>query len=106
MRPGADARAPCFALSAHIDTVFPAETMIGVSREGSKLYGPGISDNGSGITALLAIAGALRDSGIANVAPILFIGNVGEEGEGNLRGMRHIFQAAQVVAVDRPAGGA
>ena len=92
IRPGADANAPFFALSAHLDTVFPAETSINVVREGSKLYGPGISDNGSGITALLAIASALRDSSIANAAPILFIGNVGEEGEGNLRGMRHIFQ--------------
>jgi len=92
IRAGTDANAPYFALSAHIDTVFPVETSITVSREGSKLYGPGISDNGSGITALLAIAGALRDSGVANVAPIAFIGNVGEEGEGNLRGMRHIFE--------------
>ena len=92
IRPGTDANAPFFALSAHLDTVFPAETSINVVREGSKLYGPGISDNGSGIIALLAIASALRDSSIANAAPILFIGNVGEEGEGNLRGMRHIFQ--------------
>jgi len=90
--PGTDASAPCMALSAHLDTVFPAGTAITVSREANKLYGPGISDNGSGITALLAIAGALRESAIANTAPILLIGNVGEEGEGNLRGMRHIFQ--------------
>jgi tripeptide aminopeptidase len=92
VRPGTDADSLHLALSAHLDTVFPAETSVAVSREGGKLYGPGISDNGSGITALLAIAGALRDSGIANAAPILFIGNVGEEGEGDLRGMRHIFQ--------------
>ncbi len=92
IRPGTDANARYFALSAHLDTVFPANTSITVVREGSKLSGPGISDNGSGITALLAIAGALRDSSITNTAPILFIGNVGEEGEGNLRGMRHIFQ--------------
>jgi len=90
--PGADASAPYLALSAHVDTVFPVETAIAVSREGSKLHGPGISDNGSGITALLAIARALRDSEVANIAPVLFIGNVGEEGEGDLRGMRHIFQ--------------
>ncbi|HEY4931324.1 MAG TPA: M20/M25/M40 family metallo-hydrolase [Terriglobales bacterium] len=95
IRPGTDPNAPFFALSAHLDTVFPAETSITVAREGGKLSGPGISDNGSGITALLAIAGALRDSGVANAAPILFIGNVGEEGEGNLRGMRHIFQQAR-----------
>jgi tripeptide aminopeptidase len=92
IRPGKDAHALHFALSAHLDTVFPADTPIAVTREAGKLYGPGVSDNGAGITALLAIAGALRDVNIANAAPILFIGNVGEEGEGNLRGMRHIFQ--------------
>ena len=92
VRPGRDANAPYFALSAHLDTVFPADTPIAVTREAGKLYGPGVSDNGSGITALLAIAAALRDVNLANSSPILFIGNVGEEGEGNLRGMRHIFQ--------------
>src|SRR5271167_4134318 len=90
--PGTDPDAPYLALSAHLDTVFPAGTPIAVTRDAGKLYGPGISDNASGITALLAIVGALRDTNIANTAPILFIGNVGEEGEGNLRGMRHIFQ--------------
>ncbi len=92
IRPGTDANATFLALSAHIDTVFPAGTPIAVSRQENKLYGPGISDNGSGITALLAIASALGASEIAHSAPILFIGNVGEEGEGNLRGMRHIFE--------------
>jgi acetylornithine deacetylase/succinyl-diaminopimelate desuccinylase-like protein len=92
VRPGTDINAPYLALSAHLDTVFPAGTPIAVAREAGKLYGPGISDNASGITALLAIAGALRDTHIETTAPILFIGNVGEEGEGNLRGMRHIFE--------------
>jgi len=90
--PGKDPNAPYIALSAHIDTVFPAGTPIEVRRDGDKLYGPGISDNGSGMVALLAIAGALHATGIAHRAPILFIGDVGEEGEGDLRGMRHIFQ--------------
>jgi acetylornithine deacetylase/succinyl-diaminopimelate desuccinylase-like protein len=92
VRPGADAGAPYIALSAHLDTVFPVGTPIEVSREASKLYGPGISDNGSGVTALLAIATVLRETNVENSGPILFIGNVGEEGEGNLRGMRHIFE--------------
>jgi tripeptide aminopeptidase len=92
IRPGTVADAPFIALSAHLDTVFPAGTEITVTREAGKLYGPGISDNGSGIVALLALAGAMRDASIANLAPILFIGSVGEEGEGDLRGMRHIFQ--------------
>jgi acetylornithine deacetylase/succinyl-diaminopimelate desuccinylase-like protein len=91
MRPGVDSTAPCLALSAHLDTVFPQDTKIQVSREDGKLHGPGISDNASGITALLAIANVLQVTGISTSAPMMFIGNVGEEGEGNLRGMRYIF---------------
>jgi tripeptide aminopeptidase len=90
--PGADAQAPYIALSAHLDTVFPEGTPIEVRRDAGKLYGPGISDNSSGVVALLAIAGALRAAELTNTAPILFIGDVGEEGEGDLRGMRHIYQ--------------
>lgn len=81
----------CITLSAHIDTVFPASTPLNIKQQGSRLYGPGVSDNGAGVTALLAIAGALRASKVEHPLPILFIGNVGEEGEGDLRGMRHIF---------------
>jgi len=92
VRPGIDPTAPFIALSAHIDTVFPADTPIPVRRDADKLYGPGISDNSSGITALLAIAGALQAAEVPNTAPLLFIGNVGEEGEGDLRGMRYIYQ--------------
>jgi acetylornithine deacetylase/succinyl-diaminopimelate desuccinylase-like protein len=79
------------ALSAHIDTVFPAGTPLNLRQHGSRLYGPGVSDNGAGAAALLAIAAALRAAKIALATPLLFIGNVGEEGEGDLRGMRHIF---------------
>ena len=92
IRPGTDPNAPYIALSAHIDTVFPAGTVIEVRRDGGKLYGPGVSDNSSGIVALLAIAGAMQAANLSNSAPVLFIGDVGEEGEGDLRGMRHIFQ--------------
>ena len=79
------------AITAHIDTVFPAGTALRPRREGSRLYGPGISDNGAGVAALLATAAALHASGIRHLGPLVFIGNVGEEGEGDLRGMRHIF---------------
>jgi len=82
---------PCVTLSAHLDTVFPAGTPLNVRRQGSCLYGPGVSDNGAGTAALLAVAGALRASKLALTKPVVFIGNVGEEGEGDLRGMRHIF---------------
>lgn len=79
------------ALSAHVDTVFPAGTPLNIKQQGSRLYGPGVSDNGAGLIAMLAIAGVLRAVGLRHAMPILFIGNVGEEGEGDLRGMRHIF---------------
>src|SRR5207302_190640 len=62
-----------------------------IRQQGARLYGPGVSDNGAGVTALLAVAGVLGATRIRHAQPFLFIGNVGEEGEGDLRGMRHIF---------------
>jgi len=62
-----------------------------VRREGERLFGPGISDNGAGVTGLMAVASAMQATGVPHAAGVLFIGNVGEEGEGDLRGMRHIF---------------
>src|SRR6202789_851625 len=79
------------ALSAHIDTVFPANTPLNIRQQGSRLYGPGVSDNGAGVTAMLGIAALLRAVRVRHALPFVFIGNVGEEGEGDLRGMRHIF---------------
>jgi len=79
------------ALSAHIDTVFPASTPLNIRQQGSRLYGPGVSDNGAGVTAMLGIAALLRAARLRHALPFVFIGNVGEEGEGDLRGMRHIF---------------
>jgi tripeptide aminopeptidase len=81
------------ALSAHIDTVFPAGTPLNIKQQGSRLYGPGVSDNGAGVTAMLAIAALLCAVRIRHDLHFVFIGNVGEEGEGDLRGMRHIFSA-------------
>jgi tripeptide aminopeptidase len=91
LRKGADPRARLLLLSAHIDTVFPAETPMQARAETGRLYGPGISDNAAGITALFAVASALKAGGIAPRAGILFVGNVGEEGEGDLRGMRYLY---------------
>src|SRR5437762_10487218 len=79
------------ALTAHIDTVFPANTPLNIRQQGSRLYGPGVSDNGAGVAAMLGIAALLRTVRIRHALPFVFIGNVGEEGEGDLRGMRHIF---------------
>jgi acetylornithine deacetylase/succinyl-diaminopimelate desuccinylase-like protein len=79
------------SLSAHMDTVFPAGTPLDLRQQGSRLYGPGVSDNGAGIAAMLAVASVLASVCISHALPFLFIGNVGEEGEGDLRGMRHVF---------------
>jgi tripeptide aminopeptidase len=79
------------SLSAHLDTVFPAGTPLNIRQQGTRLYGPGVSDNGAGVVALLAVASALQAAKISSANPIVFVGNVGEEGEGDLRGMRHIF---------------
>jgi len=85
---------PFLLISAHLDTVF-SETRLEVRRDGERLVGPGIADNGTGLVALLAMAGAMRAAGIRTLLPLLFLANVGEEGEGNLRGMRHFFEDPQ-----------
>ena len=80
-------------IAAHLDTVFPAGTDVKVRRDGDKLVAPGISDNGTGLAGLLAIARAIRAAKIQPQRTILFAANVGEEGEGNLRGMRSLIEA-------------
>lgn len=87
--------APLIGVSAHLDTVFPHGTALKTREEGSRLYGPGISDNAAGVTALLAMATVLKRAGFKLATNIVFIGNVGEEGEGNLRGMRHLFSTTR-----------
>jgi acetylornithine deacetylase/succinyl-diaminopimelate desuccinylase-like protein len=77
-----------------LDTVFPVGTNFNARQQGRKLHGPGVSDNSAGVTALLAAAAAATRFGLFELSPscsLLFIGNVGEEGEGDLRGMRYIF---------------
>ncbi len=81
----------CILISAHLDTVFPAETPAEHTAQPPRHFAPGVSDNGAGLAALLALIAALRFAAITPPAPILFAANVGEEGEGDLRGMRHLF---------------
>jgi len=90
--PGSDER-EVVVLAAHLDTVFPAGTEIKVRREGGRLVAPGISDNGTGLAGLLAVARAIQTAKIKPRRTILFAANVGEEGEGNLRGMRALIDA-------------
>ncbi|MBI3894797.1 MAG: M20/M25/M40 family metallo-hydrolase [Acidobacteria bacterium] len=85
------ATAKLVALTAHLDTVVPPGVPIEVRRRNGRLYAPGISDNGAGLAALLGIAAALEKSRIATGHSLLFVANVGEEGEGDLLGMRHLF---------------
>ncbi|MCU1241061.1 MAG: hypothetical protein JWO71_1787 [Candidatus Acidoferrum typicum] len=78
-------------LSAHLDTVFPPSTEVRVRHEGGRLLAPGISDNGTGLAALVSIARAFHEAHIKPRRTILFVADVGEEGEGNLRGMRALI---------------
>jgi tripeptide aminopeptidase len=81
----------CVLLSAHIDTVFPADTPIDVDLTGQRLTAPGACDNGAGVVGMLAVAAALQHAKVETDCDLVFAGNVGEEGEGDLRGIRHIY---------------
>jgi acetylornithine deacetylase/succinyl-diaminopimelate desuccinylase-like protein len=90
------ADSPLLVLSAHLDTVFPEGTDCEVRREPSGLMrAPGIADDGCGLAALLAMARALDGCGIETEGSILFVGTVGEEGEGDLRGVRHLLTSGE-----------
>ncbi|HVF50912.1 MAG TPA: M20/M25/M40 family metallo-hydrolase [Pyrinomonadaceae bacterium] len=84
-------RRPLLVVSAHLDTVFPPETDFTVRREQGKMFAPGIADDGCGLAALVALARALEECAIETEGSLLFVGTVGEEGEGNLRGVRHLL---------------
>ncbi len=84
-------RSPLMVVSAHLDTVFSAETNFNVVRRDGRLYAPGIADDGCGLAALIALIQAIQSERIPIEGSILFVGTVGEEGEGNLRGVRHLF---------------
>jgi tripeptide aminopeptidase len=107
-RPGADPKSGVILLAAHLDTVFPAGTDVHVKRSGTKLLAPGISDNSAGLSALVGIARALAESRVRTTKTIVLAGDVGEEGEGNLRGMRALVEhygsrLNAVIAVDGPS---
>lgn len=90
--PGRDATRPPLVVSAHLDTVFPATTDLATRREGALLYGPGIGDNSTGLAGLLVLARTLIDRGLPHAADIYLVANVGEEGLGDLRGMRAVVE--------------
>jgi tripeptide aminopeptidase len=84
-------RSPLLVVSAHLDTVFSKNTDFTVTRRDNKLFAPGIADDGCGLAALIALAQVIRLEQIPIKGSILFVGTVGEEGEGNLRGVRYLF---------------
>ncbi len=88
----ADTTCPVILLSAHIDTVFPAGTPLHTVLNGERLEAPGSSDNAAGVAGMLAIVSALRHAAVALPVPLIVLGNVGEEGEGDLRGVRHVYE--------------
>jgi acetylornithine deacetylase/succinyl-diaminopimelate desuccinylase-like protein len=103
-RPGADEKS-VILLAAHLDTVFPSGTDVRIRRNASRLVAPGIADNGAGLAALAGLARALSESRIHTTKTIVIAGDVGEEGEGNLRGIRALMEEygsrlAAVIAVD------
>ena len=82
---------PVFVVTAHLDTVFPAGTDVTVKREGNKLKAPGIGDDTVSLPVILAFVRAMKAAGFTPTTDIVFMGNVGEEGPGDLRGMRYLF---------------
>jgi tripeptide aminopeptidase len=83
---------PLIAIAAHLDTVFPEGTNVKVRREGTKLYAPGVGDDSRALAVLLMMVRAMDAAQIQTTSDVLFIGNVGEEGPGDLRGMKYLFQ--------------
>lgn len=84
-------RSPLIVVSAHLDTVFSKDTDLTVTKRQEKLFAPGIADDGCGLVALVALAQAIQTERITLAGSLLFVGTVGEEGEGNLRGVRHLL---------------
>jgi tripeptide aminopeptidase len=100
VRPGRAPR-PHVVLSAHLDTVFPEGTDVTVRREGTRLRGPGIGDDCRGLAVVLGVARALDAAGVQTEGTVTFVGTVGEEGLGDLRGVKHLFAVELAGTVDR-----
>jgi acetylornithine deacetylase/succinyl-diaminopimelate desuccinylase-like protein len=92
---------PHVVLAAHLDTVFPAGTDVAVRREGSTLRGPGVGDDSRGLAVLLAVARALVNANLRTSGTVTFVADVGEEGLGDLRGMKALFDETLKGTVDR-----
>jgi acetylornithine deacetylase/succinyl-diaminopimelate desuccinylase-like protein len=103
---------PLIAVAAHLDTVFPEGTGVAVRRDGTRLSAPGIGDNSRSLAVLLAMIRGMDAAGIRTASDILVVGNVGEEGPGDLRGVKYLFQRGpyrdrigMFLAMDGTGGG-
>jgi acetylornithine deacetylase/succinyl-diaminopimelate desuccinylase-like protein len=103
---------PLVAIAAHLDTVFPEGTDVKVKRQGTRLSAPGVGDNSRSLAVLLAMIRAMDTAGIKTTGDILFVGDVGEEGLGDLRGMKYLFtkgrykgRITQFIALDGSGPG-
>jgi acetylornithine deacetylase/succinyl-diaminopimelate desuccinylase-like protein len=110
MTPGADVHAGRLVIAAHLDTVFAAGTTLDVRRDGDRLSGPGISDNARGLAGLVALARGLHAARWPTQWPIAFVATVGEEGAGDLRGVKHYIahnaeRIASFIALDGAGAG-
>lgn len=113
LRKGTDPAAPLIAVAAHLDTVFPEGTDVTVKRDDTRLSAPGIGDDTRSLAVLLAMIRAMDEAGIRTRSDLLFVGNVGEEGPGDLRGVKYLFQKGRYrdrikmfISVDGAGGGA
>jgi acetylornithine deacetylase/succinyl-diaminopimelate desuccinylase-like protein len=96
----AGAEVPPLIVAAHLDTIFPADTPLQLRRRSGRWCAPGIADNTRGLAGLLALARALGGAGVRTARPVVLVASVGEEGRGDLRGVKHLFR------VGSPARGA
>ena len=97
-----DTSAGPVVVAAHLDTVFGAEVDVAVERRGQRLEGPGISDNARGLAALVAVAEAMVAARVPAARPILFAATVGEEGSGDLRGVKHLLNGKRETGNGKP----
>jgi tripeptide aminopeptidase len=100
VRPGASPH-PNFVLAAHLDTVFPEGTDVHVKREGSILKGAGIGDDCRGLVVMLSVIRALKEAKVKTAGTITFVADVGEEGLGDLRGTKNLFDDSLKGQIDK-----
>ena len=92
---------PHLVFAAHLDTVFPEGTDVAVKKDGPVMRGPGIGDDCRGLAVVLAVARTMVKNGIQTPGTITFVGNVGEEGLGDLRGVKYLFNEGMKGRIDR-----